>query len=297
VVNLIIAVLNYNTKELTQRCLKSVFENKPETDFEVWVVDNASTDDSLKIIKKNFPQINIIESDKNFGFAGGNNLVLKKIPANYYLLLNSDTEIKDRAVDKLLNFARDNEYSISSCRLLDKEGKFQPNAGELPKFSPLIVWLSGLDDIFRKFIYLPSYQERSEKFYQKDRSVGWVGGAAMLIEGNILKKLGYFDDKLFMYGEDVDFCFRASKEGLKVGWTKSAEIMHLGGGSLNQPKYFQWKGEFSSLIYIYKKYYGKFFAFILRLLMYFFIFIRIVSFSILGKLNYAQTYAKIFINF
>lgn len=295
-VDLAIIIVNYNTKDLTLKCINSIYKNKPKNNFEIWLVDNNSTDDTVFEIEKLFPKVNIIRSGQNLGFARGNNLALKRVPAKNYLLLNSDTEVISGAVDRLLEFTKNNNFAVSSCRLVDKHKDFQPNAGELPNFVTVIAWLSGLDDIFRKLFYLPSYQERSNIYYDKDRQVGWVGGTAMMIKSELINKIGYLDDKIFMYGEDVEFCLRAEKFGYKIGWTKTGEIMHLGGGSLIEPHYFQWKGEFKSLIYIFDKYYGFLAALILRILIYFFVLLRIVSFSMLGKINFAKTYAKILIN-
>lgn len=296
-VDLAIIIVNYNTKDLTLKCIDSIYKNKPKNNFEIWLVDNNSTDDTVSETKKLFPKVNIIRSGQNLGFAGGNNLALKRITAKNYLLLNSDTEVINGAIDRLLEFANNNNFAVSSCRLIDKDRNFQPNAGELPNFATIMIWLSGLDDIFRKIFCIPSYQERSKIYYKNNKQVGWVGGTAMMIKNELIKKIGYLDDKIFMYGEDVEFCLRANKNGYRTGWTDSGEIMHLGGGSLSEPHYSQWKGEFKSLVYIFDKYYGVLASLILRMLIYFFVFLRIICFSILGKINFAKTYAKIFINF
>lgn len=295
--DLAIIIVSYNTKDLTLKCINSIYKNKPKNKFEILLVDNNSTDDTVFETEKLFPEVNIIKSRNNLGFAGGNNLALKRISAKNYLLLNSDTEVATEAINRLLEFANNNNFAVSSCRLIDKKRSFQPNAGELPNFATVIIWLSGLDDIFRTFLRLPSYQERNNNYYEKDRQVGWVGGTAMMIKGELFKKIGYLDDKIFMYGEDVEFCLRAKRYGYKTGWTSAGEIMHLGGGSLKEPHFSQWRGEFKSLIYIFDKYYGFLASLILRMLIYFFVFLRIICFSILGKINFSKTYAKILISF
>lgn len=294
--NLAIIIVNYNTKRLTSDCLGSIVNSNPKVKYAIWVVDNNSSDSSALDIKKQFPQINLIQSDKNLGFSGGNNIALKKIDAEYYLLLNSDTKIENSAIDKLIQFAKKADFGIYSCKLLNPNGSFQPNAGELPKFIPLLYWLSGLDDVLGKIIRVKSYQARNPNYYSDNQRVGWVSGSVMLIKREVVKKIGYLDDKIFMYGEDVEYCWRAFKYGYKVGWTSAAEITHLGGASSDSPRYQQWVGEFKGLIYLYNKFYGWWAAILLKTLLYFFIAARIIGFMVFGKIAYSRIYAKIFIN-
>lgn len=293
--DLSVIILNYNTKRLTLECLESVFKKNWKNVIDVIVVDNASTDGSVDAIEKKYPEVKIIKSTKNIGFSRGNNLGLKKASkqTEYCLVLNSDTVIQDKALDNLLEFARESNYGIVSCKLLNSDKSFQPNAGRIPTFFPMFNWLSNLDGIFK---FLPSYQERSESYYTDGKEVGWVGGTAMLISNESIKRLGYFDEKIFMYAEDVDLCWRARKKGLKVGWTDRAEIVHIGGASLDEPKYSQWIGEFKGLLYLYKRHYNGLAAGILKLLIYVFISLRVVAFYVIGNREYARVYAKIIRN-
>lgn len=293
--DLTIVILNYNTKDLTLKCLKSIFKRKWNTAFEVWAVDNASTDTSVEEIKKNFPKVKLIASNKNLGFSKGNNLALRKTykKARYSLLLNSDTEVLPRSLDNLIKFAENSGAGIASCKLLNPDGSFQPNGGELPRFLPMFFWLSGIDDIFRKILPLPSFHREDEKYYQNRKKVGWVSGSVMLIKNTVFEKIGFLDGKIFMYGEDVDFCWRAKKAGFKNLWTNKAEIVHIGGASFDKAELNQWSGELKGLFYLYNKYYGYIAVIGLRLLVYFFTVLRIIAFFILGKRDYAKTYAKV----
>lgn len=295
-VDLAVVIINYKTKDLTLKCLQSIYDSKPKIKFEVWVVDNNSEDNSLALIKKKFPQINFIESNINLGFSGGNNLALRQVEAKYYLLLNSDTEITDHALDSLCEFADNSDFGICSCKLINSDGSFQPNGGELPAIIPLLSWLSGFDDIFRKFLKIKSYQSRNKEYYTNKKRVGWVSGSVMLIKNEVIEKIGYLDDKIFMYGEDVEYCWRANKAGYKIGWTNEAEILHLGGASSTTPKYNQWMGEFKGLLYIYNKFLGAYMSLLLKITFYIFILARIIGFLIFGKASYSRIYAKIFVN-
>lgn len=296
-IDLTILILNYNTKKLSIDCIKSILTKKWESKIRIVLIDNASSDDSVKAVKEKFgKRIEIIESKKNLGFTGGNNLGLRKYykDSRYCLLLNSDTVISKNSLDVMVKIMdKRKDYGILSCRLINPDGNFQPNAGRLPSFFPMFFWLSGLDDILGKFIKIPSYQERRQSFYQGTKDVGWVSGSVMMIRSTLIKEIGFFDEKIFMYGEDVDFCWRAMGADFKVGWTDKAKIEHIGGASSLKPRYTQWLGEFRGLSYLYRKYYGSLAFFILKLFLYIFIFIRIIAFWIVGRKEYAETYTKI----
>jgi hypothetical protein len=294
-VNLSIIVLNYNTCKQTLNCLQSIFRSKIGFSFRVVVVDNASNDGSAEEIKKRFKNVKLIVNKKNYGFAKGNNIGIRSVfeDSKYILLLNSDTIIQGNALETLVDYADDKKADISSCKLIYPSGKFQPNGGKLPFFLPTFFWLSGLDDILRRVVRLPSYQEILFEAF-RDGKIDWVSGTVMLIRSEVFRKIGFLDERIFMYGEDVDFCFRARKNGLSVGWTDSCRIVHIGGASsLRGVKYNQWLGEFKGLLYIYKKHFGRLSALLLRLALWFFVFLRIIAFFAVGKPNYAKTYARI----
>jgi GT2 family glycosyltransferase len=294
-IDLAVAIINYNTKKLTLECLQSVYRSDFDGNFDVFVLDNGSADGFFRVAKKKFPKIKLIRSGVNLGFAKGNNLLLKKAykTAKYCLLLNSDTRVNKKTLKNLVAVAQKDGFDILSAKLTNADKSLQANAGNLPYFGYLFSWLSGLDDVLRKLVYLPSYQERNPDFYNKTRKAGWVSGCAMLIKATTLAKIGFLDEKLFMYGEDVDFCWRAQKKGLSVGWTDRSTVVHLGGASYAKPQYNQWMGEFRALIYLYKKHYNLFSAWFLKILIMFFVFVRTIAFFVMGKPNYSKTYAKI----
>ena len=295
-VDILVVVLNYNTKKLTGECLESVFSCKSEINLKVVVVDNNSSDGSVSYLKARFPRAFFIESKKNLGFAGGNNLALRRFYkiAKYCLLLNSDTKVEQGFFDNLFSFVEKNGFDIASPKVLNPDLSFQPNGGRLPLFPPLFFWLSGLDDISRKLgISLPSYQARDVEFYIGSSEIGWLAGTALMIKSKVFDKIGFLDDNIFMYGEDVEFCLRARKAGFRLGWTDSAKVIHYGGGSLAEPHFSQWLGEFKGLLYLYRKHYGVLSAFVLKFLIYFFVFLRIFAFYFIGRVDYAKVYAKI----
>lgn len=291
-----IIIVNYNTKDLLKNCLKSIVSKQWDYRFEIAVVDNGSVDGSIEMVKKEYPQVKLIEVGKNLGFSGGNNVALAKQGAKYYCLLNSDTEVLPNSLDSLVDFMNQTKFSIVSCKLLNKDKTLQPNFGDLPFGFSLLSWITGLDDIPYLNNILPSFHKNSANDYQGEKEVGWVSGSVMMINEEVLQKVGLFDDKLFMYGEDVEYCLRAKKAGFKIGWTDQAEIIHLGGGSSKDPAFRQWSGEFKGLIYIYQKNFGLFWALILKVVFYFFILVRMISFSLIGRVEVSKTYGKILFN-
>ncbi len=297
--DLAVVILSFNTKELTRRCLESIYNNKWESDLQVILVDNASSDSTVEMVKKEFSKVQLIISPENLGFSRGNNLGLEAADAKYYLFLNSDTEVLPGSLDSLLKFAQNSpeDYGIISAKLLNPDKTLQPNAGYLPYFGAMFNWLSGLDDIFQVLgITIPSYHQQNSSFYNKSKVVGWVSGTAFMVSRKLVKEVGGWDKNIFMYAEDVDYCLRAQKAGFKVSWTDKAEIIHIGGASSKDPQYRQWLGEFKGLIYVYKKHFGQISALVMRILFYFFILLRMVAFAITGKGSIVRTYAKIFIS-
>jgi len=291
-VKLAIVVVSFNTKDVTLDCLESIFGQRWEVKYQVWVVDNASTDGSVVAIQRQFPEVKLIESLENLGFAGGNNLALKQVKAEYSLLLNSDTRLGQGSLDRLVECAETKKLGIVSAKLLNSDGSFQPGGGQLPTMGNLFKWLSGVDDLFK----LPSYQLRREADFLNGRA-GWIGGTAMLIQQRVIDKIGVLDEKIFMYGEDVEYCLRATRAGFKVGWCQEALVVHLGGvSSKGIAKYNQWLGEFRGLLYIYSKYYGKVYYWLLKAMIYLFGLVRVVVFGLLGRKEIAKTYVKVIQN-
>jgi len=292
-----IIILSYNTKALLEKTINSIFKQKSDLSFQVCVVDNASSDGSAEMIVKKFPQVRLLENSRNLGFSGGVNTALEKIKADYYLLLNSDVEVKEDAIDKLVAFAAEGNYGISGCKLINKDGSFQPNAGDLPVGLPLFVWLSGLDDVLimvRNF--LPSFHRKFKNYYKDGSEVGWISGTAMLITKEVIDKIGMLDENIFMYGEDTEYCLRAKRSGFKIGWTDRSTIMHIGGASSSNPRFNQWVGEFRGLLYIYGKYFGALNKMLLKLTLLLFTLLRMIAFFAIGKGEIAKTYGKVLVS-
>ncbi len=288
-----VSVVNYNTKDLTKNCLRSILNKKWQNEIVVWVVDNGSMDGSARLIKKEFPQVKLIENKKNIGFAAGHNLVLRQSESDFCLILNSDTLLSDGVIDEMVEFMKQNpSCGISSCKVWGFDGKLQPNGGDLPFGLALFSWLFNLESLGIG----TSFHRNDAHYYDKVHEVGWVSGNFMFIKNKVFSKVGFFDEGYFMYFEDAQFCYRAKKGGFKVMLNPTVSIKHLSGGSLDKPKLRQWSGEYKGLIYFYKKQFGNQVALMVRILIYISTILRIFFFAIFGKLNFSKTYVEVIFN-
>lgn len=286
----VVSIINFNTRDLTKKCLESILKRKWSEEIQVWVVDNASTDDSVEMIKK-FSEVSLIENHENLGFGIGHNLVFKKVSGDYYLVLNSDCEMEDNVIDKMVEFMEKNpKCGISSCKLLGFNGELQPNAGDLPFGSALVSWLFNFD-----FLGGKSFHRNEPLYYENSHEVGWVSGSFMMIREEVVKLVGGFSKDYFMYFEDTEICYRAKKTGFKIMINPKVEIKHLSGGSLDNPRLRQWSGEYKGLIKFYGRF-GKMAGFSIRLFIYISVLLRIIAYTLVGKFNISKTYGEVIAN-
>lgn len=287
---LAISIVNYKTKELTTKCLKSILEKDWNFTYEIWLVDNASLDGSVNFFKRNFPKVKVIESKKNLGFAAGHNLALRRVQSDYILILNSDTEVEDKSLDEMIAFMDAHpDVGVASCRILGYEGKLQPNGGDIPLGQALFNWLFNLETLgFKK-----SFHRNEPQYYQHVHEVDWVSGSFMMVRHDVFEKIGFLNQEYFMYFEDVEFCYRAKKAGFGVMINPKVSIKHLSGGSSKDPRLRQWSGEFKGVLIFYRKHFGILPALFVRILIYVSTILRIMSFALMGRFKFSQTYVKL----
>src|SRR5687767_579639 len=237
--NLSIIIVSYNTKKVLKDCLSSLYKNTKELDFEVIVIDNASSDGSVTMIKKNFPKVRLILNKQNQGFGGANNAAAKLAKADYLLFLNSDTLISDNAITNTYNQALTTKnLGAISCQLLNKDASIQASGGFFPNLINVFTWQSGLDDLpilgdLLGLLIKPVHPQIS--FYKKNpKKLDWITGAFMIIPKKIYKKTGGFDESIFMYAEELELCFRIKKQNKKIYYFPESSIIHLGGQSAGQ---------------------------------------------------------------
>lgn len=230
-----IIIVSHNTKDLLVDCLNSL--PTPSANQEIIVVDNASSDGTLARLSKHFPEVTLIKNNQNLGYAAANNLGIKKSQGDYLLLLNSDTYVHHQALKHLVDFMDSHsKVGIASPQLLNSDGTIQQNGGALPNLTNLFTWFCFLAKISPINRLIPPYQQSHQDFYKKTGKTGWVSGAAMIIRRQVLDQIGNLDQNIFMYGEDTDLCYRATKANWHVFIVASAQVTHLGHGSGDQAR-------------------------------------------------------------
>lgn len=233
-----IIIINYNTFNLTCRCIASIHEKLMEVDYEIVLVDNASVECDPNLFKKRFPGIKLIISPTNTGFAGGNNLGIMQATGDYILLLNSDTELLNNApkicMDHLL---ANNDTGIVTCQLIYPDGTIQFNCRRFRT----IKW--ELLEIFPLYRLIPKAKREALMLHryfdhQSFANCDWVWGTFMLFSKSIVQQLP--DRKLpedfFMYCEDVLWCWHFKQLGYRVHFLPEAKVMHIHKGSADKDK-------------------------------------------------------------
>lgn len=227
-----ILIVSYNTREMTLAAISSVVRETRDVSYEIIVVDNASTDGSADAIAAHSAQPTLIRLSENIGFGRGNNLAAEHATGELVLLLNPDTVVTERAIDRLVAFARANKRAmIWGGRTIFRDGRLNPaSCWQRITLWTLITRATGLASLF------PASRHFNPEAYggwHRDsvREVDIVSGCFLLIPRSIWLALGGFDPAFFMYGEEADLCLRARRIGAKPLITPEATIVHYGGAS------------------------------------------------------------------
>ncbi|WZL73650.1 glycosyltransferase family 2 protein [Clostridiaceae bacterium 35-E11] len=267
--DLSIIIVNYNTKELTKQTLNSIFTKTHNFLYEVFVVDNASTDDSIEMIQEEFPQVKLIQNAQNLGFSKANNIAIRQSKGRYILLLNSDTVVIDDCLEKCIQHM-DKHVNIGAlgCKVILPDGNLDlacKRSFPTPEVSMYrILGLSKLFPKSKKFgQYNLTYVDENEI-----HEIDCLVGAFMMIRREVIEAVGLLDEDFFMYGEDVDWCYRMKEAGWKIVYYPKAQIVHYKGGSSKKknPKLIY---EFYRAMYLfYNKHYKRKYSSLITLLVY-----------------------------
>lgn len=294
-----IIIVNFNTSDLLRKCLNKVYKalsfGKIEKESEVVVVDNASSDDSVSMVQKHFPKVIIIRNTQNLGFAKANNCGIKKSIGKYVLLLNSDTEMEKNVLINLLNIIKsDPAIGVVGGKLSNPDSTIQSSAGFFPHLSKVFCWMFFIDDIPIISKLIKSYHIQDKGFYQKEHYVDWVTGACFMLRKEIIDTTGLMDEDIFMYGEEMEWCYRIKKSGYQVIYTPDAYVLHHKGasGAASDAGILE---EFKALLYFYKKHKAGWQLSFLRLFLRTGALLRVVIFGIIGRYHTRiPIYAKVF---
>ena len=231
--DLSIIIVNYKTKALTLQTLDSVFKAKsPPGKFEVILIDNHSQDDTPQAVRKKFPQVKLILSQKNLGFAGGNNLGLRQAKGRYLLLLNSDTIIQPDTLIKMVKFMdKHSQVGLATCRVELANGKIDPASHRgFPTPWAALTYYSGLAKLFPQSKLFSQYHQGWKNLNQTHQ-IDTPSGAFFFLPKKVLRQVGLLDETFFMYGEDIDMAYRIKQAGWQIVYTPITKITHLKGAS------------------------------------------------------------------
>lgn len=222
-----VAVVNRNTASLLRRCLQSVVREKPSVAI---VVDNASSDESVEMVRRDFPGVALYAESENLGYGAAANLAFANVTAPYVLLLNSDTVLQDGALRAFCRYLdRHPSAALIGPRLIDEHGRLQRSSFRFPTPFPLFLQESGLNRILDAASrHVPA---RSD---DRPRAVPWVLGAVLAMRRDAFEAVDGFDESYFLYYEEVDLCHRLWATGWQVHYAPVTTVVHVGGASTRQ---------------------------------------------------------------
>ncbi len=262
-----IIVINWNGRELLARCLQCVQATVKRVDYEVIVVDNASTDGSQEMVKSNFPDTRLIENTQNVGFAKANNQGMGIAQGRYVLLLNSDAFVKDGTIDTMVAFMDSHpDAGMAACKLLYEDGTVQPSCSHFPSLETEFYTAVGLEKLFPNSRVFGKYQMRYWD-HNDVREVDVILGAFMMVRREVIAQIGVMDDSFFMYSEEVDWCYRCKKAGWKIYATPETDAVHIWGGTSQQVRAEMIVQLYLSRVKFFRKHYGNLSANLLKLIL------------------------------
>lgn len=227
-----VIIVNYNVRDFLSNALTSLYRSLEKFESEIFVVDNASDDGSTELIRKNFPAVQLIANTSNVGFAKANNQALALSRGKYVLLINPDTLVQEDTVDILVRYFEQNDRAgMLGCKILNPDGSLQlPCRRSFPTPWTAFTKTFGLSALFPQSKVFARYNLTyldPDQTYEVDA----VSGSFMMIKREVIEKIGGLDEKFFMYGEDLDWCYRVQQSGWKVVYVSTTSIIHYKGES------------------------------------------------------------------
>ncbi|MYC70230.1 MAG: glycosyltransferase [Gemmatimonadetes bacterium] len=231
-VRLSIVFLNYNTRDLTRQALNSVLAAAEGLTVEIFVVDNASVDGSADMVAEEFPQVKLICNEANVGFAAGNNVALRQVTGEYVLLINTDTIVRRDALRTMVEFLDAHpEAGACGCKILDPDGTLQLDSRRgFPTPLAAFCKMSGLSRFFPKHPLIAHYH-MTYLDPEQTAEVEVLSGSCMMVRKAAMDQVGLLDEDYFMYGEDIDWCYRFHQAGWKIYYVPTTSIIHFRGES------------------------------------------------------------------
>ncbi|MEK7990207.1 MAG: glycosyltransferase family 2 protein [Thiotrichaceae bacterium] len=226
-----VIIVSFNTCNLLRRCLQTLLKKAGAVQFETIVVDNASKDDSADMVEREFPRVILVRSQTNLGFAAANNLAFQQATGEFIVLLNSDAFLTEEALSQSLQFMQENpNVGVGGARLIGRDNSWQPSARMLPSLLNHFLTLSGLAYKYPKSRFFGRF-DRTWANPNVAAEVDWVPGAYSIIRHKVLKQINYFDEKFFLYYEEVDLCRRIQQANYSIWYLSDVVVVHIGGES------------------------------------------------------------------
>lgn len=275
--DLSIIIVSYNVRRFLEQAILAVQRSTGNLKFEIIVVDNASSDDSCKVVREKYPSVHLIENKKNLGFSGANNQGIKISTGKYVLLLNPDTVVAEDTLNKCFDFM-EHTYDCGALgvRMIDGGGKFLPESKRgLPTPTTSFYKIFGLASLFPKSKKFGSYHLKYLNEFETN-SVDVLSGAFMLMRKEALDKSGLLDETFFMYGEDIDLSYRITQSGYKNYYFPETSIIHYKGESTKKNSLHYVQVFYQAMIIFAEKHFG------------------IKSGKMLGKMVYLAVYLRAF---
>ena len=224
-----VVIVTWNTRDLLLDALRSLYAETTGVSFEVIVVDNASSDGTSTAVNRLYPDVRLIELATNRGFTGGNNVGFEAARGRHVLLLNSDTIVLPTTVEPLVRFLDEHPRAgTAGARHLNADGSLQRSMDDVPTLLADVLYYT---ELYRVPTIRRWLSRRSAWWSDHDveREAGWVNGACMMVRRDVITEIGGLDERLFIYGEELDWCYRMKQAGWTVHFIPSAEVIHLGG--------------------------------------------------------------------
>jgi GT2 family glycosyltransferase len=229
-----IIIVSWNTRDLLKKCLESIFKFTQDIDFDVFVIDNLSGDGTIDMINKNFPQVKLIANNFNAGFAKANNQPFLNEVGDEVLFMNPDMEFKENTVEAMHQLLAANaDINIATCQLAYPDGELQHSIKRLPTFWSQFLILLKLHHFLS---FLPTIKNYLYKDfdYTKEQLVENIMGAFVYARTNKFKELGSWNERYWLWWEDVDLCKTAKERGIKILYTPKTKVIHYEGRSFAQ---------------------------------------------------------------
>ncbi len=272
-----IIIVNWNTRDMLAQCLASVYAHPPGGEFEVLVVDNASSDDSALMVRARFPQVRLIQNTENVGFARANNQAIKKSLGRLVLLLNPDTKILPGTLQTLIDFIETHpEAGAIGPMILNPDFTLQSSCDPMPTLWREFWRLMHLDHFLVRSVYREENWDTTIA-----HTVEVIQGNCMLVRRKVLANIGLLDGAFFMFTEEVDLCYRLLQAGLLIYWVPMARIIHYGGQSTCQAVREMFLELHHSKVLFFRKTRGKWGSWVYKLILFVTVLTR-VAWGIMG---------------